>query len=54
MDQQKKKMQKAQRELIMKLIEQENNKGLFKNNTILNSPDINIDGPQIDIQGPSI
>lgn len=42
----KKKLERAQRDFLMKLIEQEKNKGLFDN-----LPQIN---PGLDINGPSI
>jgi hypothetical protein len=49
--QDKKRFEKQQREMIMKLIEQEKQKGLFEN-----LPQINpSEGPQIDLTpGPSI
>ena len=53
--QEKSKAQKFQKEFIMNLIKQEQEKGLFDNNPTINSPII--DGPMIDstvIEGPSI
>ncbi len=46
---QKLKFQKAQQEMLMKLIEQEKNKGMFDNlpNIGSSSGDINVDGPLI-------
>jgi hypothetical protein len=51
--QEKQKIEKAQREMIMKLIEQEKQKGLFENLPQIN-PTIPNDGPQLDLDGPSI
>ena len=51
--QEKSKAQKFQKEFIMNLIKQEQEKGLFDNTTNINT----IDGPTIDgpvIEGPSI
>ena len=51
--QQKAKVEKMQREFIMNLIKQEQEKGMFENNPSLNGP--MIDGPMIDgpiIDGP--
>lgn len=59
-DEDKKRTAKLQHQLIMKLIEQEKNKGLFSQNSPIDGPIIdgpNIDGPIIDgpiIDGPSI
>ena len=53
--QQKTKMENMQREFIMNLIKQEQEKGMFENNPSLNGP--MIDGPMIDgpmIDGPMI
>jgi hypothetical protein len=54
----KARIEKMQREYIMNLIKQEQEKGLFENNTLLNSQDGPvIDGPVIDgpvIDGPVI
>jgi len=53
--QEKSKAQKFQKEFIMNLIKEEQEKGLFDNNPTINSPII--DGPMIDstiIEGPSI
>jgi hypothetical protein len=55
----KRRADKFQRELVMKLIEQEKQKGLFENNPTINHPTINpilpLDGPQVEInQGPVI
>jgi hypothetical protein len=54
----KARIEKMQREYIMNLIKQEQEKGLFENNTLLNSQDGPvIDGPVIDgpmITGPVI
>jgi hypothetical protein len=50
--QEKRKMEKMQREMIMNIIEQEKQKGMFEN-----LPQINptIEGPQIDLSnGPTI
>lgn len=51
--QQKDKVQKMQKEFIMNLIKQEQEKGMFENNPMVNPA---IDGPIIDttIEGPSI
>jgi hypothetical protein len=57
---QKARNDKFQREFIMNLIKQEQEKGLFDNNPLINGPVINgpvIDGPVIDgpvIDGPVI
>ena len=50
--QQKEKTQKMQRDFIMNLIKQEQEKGMFENMPTINP----VDGPQIDttIEGPSI
>jgi len=51
----KRRAEKAQREFIMKLIENEKQKGLFENNPSMNPILPQIDGPQIDLtQGPVI
>lgn len=53
--QEKAKAQKYQKEFIMNLIKQEQEKGLFENNPTIDGP--MIDGPIIDstiIEGPSI
>jgi hypothetical protein len=53
--QEKSKVQKLQREFIMNMIKQEQEKGMFENTPTINS--INpVDVPQIDttIEGPSI
>lgn len=51
--QEKAKVQKLQREFIMNMIKQEQEKGMFENNPTINP---GIDGPAIDttIEGPSI
>ena len=51
--QEKAKVQKLQREFIMNMIKQEQEKGMFENNPIINPT---IGGPAIDttIEGPSI
>ena len=51
--QEKDKVQKFQREFIMNMIKQEQEKGMFENNPIINP---SIEGPAIDttIEGPSI
>jgi hypothetical protein len=51
--QEKAKVQKLQREFIMNMIKQEQEKGMFENNPIINP---SVDGPAIDttIEGPSI
>lgn len=51
--QEKSKVQKLQREFIMNMIKQEQEKGMFENNPIINP---SIEGPAIDttIEGPSI
>jgi hypothetical protein len=51
--QEKAKVQKMQREFIMNMIKQEQEKGMFENNPMVNP---SIDGPIIDtiIEGPSI
>ena len=51
--QEKKKIEKAQREMIMKLIEQEKQKGLFDNLPQIN-PTMPSEGPQINLDGPAI
>jgi hypothetical protein len=51
----KKRAEKLQREFVMKLIEQEKQKGLFDNTPSVNSITSTVDGPQIDLtQGPLI
>jgi len=53
--QEKAQAQKYQKEFIMNLIKQEQEKGMFENNPTINGPII--DGPMIDstvIEGPSI
>jgi hypothetical protein len=51
----KRRSEKFQRELVMKLIEQEKQKGLFDNTPSVNSITSTVDGPQIDLtQGPLI
>lgn len=51
----KRKQEKLQREMIMKLIEQEKQQGLFENLPQMNAPQIQQDGPQIDLSsGPVI
>lgn len=53
--QDKARFQKAQKEFIMNLIKQEQQKGMFENNPMINGPVI--DGPVTDgpiIEGPSI
>lgn len=53
----KQRAQKMQREFIMNLIKQEQEKGLFNNNPTINPVGPMIDGPIIDgpvIDGPSI
>ena len=50
----KKKYQKMQKDLLMKLIDQEKLSGMFDNLPSINPPSLNIDGPQLDISGPSI
>lgn len=47
------KMQKMQKEFLMNLIKQEQEKGMFENTTSI-SPVPGLDGPTIDIEGPSI
>ena len=51
--QEKAKVQKLQRDFIMNMIKQEQEKGMFENNPTINP---SIDGPAIDttIEGPSI
>ena len=51
--QEKAKVQKLQRDFIMNMIKQEQEKGMFENNPTINPV---IDGPAIDtiIEGPSI
>jgi hypothetical protein len=48
----KARMQKAQREFIMNLIKKEQEEGKFNNNPMINPIDGAIDGPMI--EGPSI
>lgn len=50
--QEKSKVQKLQREFIMNMIKQEQEKGMFENTQTINP----VDAPQIDttIEGPSI
>lgn len=51
----KRRAEKFQRELVMKLIEQERQKGMFENTPSVNSITSPVDGPQIDLtQGPLI
>lgn len=47
----KKKLEKAQRNFLMQLIEQEKNKGLFDNLPQINPSGLDINGPSI---GPTI
>jgi hypothetical protein len=49
-------LEKKQREMIMQLIEQEKQKGMFENLPQINpTPQINIDGPKLDLSsGPTI
>lgn len=51
--QQKAKVEKMQREFIMNLIKQEQEKGMFENNPTINPI---VEGPSIDptVEGPSI
>ncbi len=51
--QEKAKVQKLQRDFIMNMIKQEQEKGMFENNPVITP---SIDGPAIDttIEGPSI
>ena len=53
MKQEKAKVQKLQRDFIMNMIKQEQEKGMFENNPTITP---SIDGPAIDttIEGPSI
>lgn len=48
----KRKNEKMQREMIMKLIEQEKQKGMYDNLPPMNP--VTTEGPQIDISGPQI
>ena len=50
----KKKYQKMQKDLLMKLIDQEKLSGMFDNLPSINPPSLNTDAPQLDISGPSI
>jgi hypothetical protein len=52
----KRKQEKMQREMIMQLIEQEKQKGMFENLPQINpTSQINIDGPKLDLSsGPTI
>lgn len=52
----KRKQEKMQREMIMQLIEQEKQKGMFENLPQINpTSHINIDGPHLDLSsGPTI
>jgi hypothetical protein len=54
--QEKRMLEKKQREMIMQLIEQEKQKGMFENLPQINpTPQINIDGPKLDLSsGPTI
>lgn len=55
LSQEKKKQEKFQREMIMNLIEQEKQKGLFDNLPQINPTMPQINGPQIDLSsGPII
>lgn len=49
----KRKAEKAQREMIMNLIEQEKQKGLYDNLPSANTVNP-LDGPKIDLSGPQI
>jgi hypothetical protein len=50
----KKRVQKAQREFFMNLIKEEQEKGMFENTTQI-EPTVDLNqGPIIDIEGPSI
>jgi hypothetical protein len=55
-NQQKKKVEKLQREFIMNLIKQEQEKGLFDNNPTIEpvSTGLSNEGPTLDIEGPII
>jgi len=51
----KRRAEKLQRDFVMKLIEQEKQKGMFENTPTINSTSTQLDGPQIDLtQGPVI
>ena len=50
----KKKYQKMQKDLLMKLIDQEKLSGMFDNLPSINPPSLITDAPQLDISGPSI
>lgn len=51
----KRRAEKLQREFVMKLIEQEKQKGMFENTPTINSTLPQVDGPQVDLtQGPVI
>jgi len=43
-----------QKDLLMKLIDQEKQSGMFDNLPSINLPNLNTDAPQLDISGPSI
>jgi hypothetical protein len=50
----KKRVQKAQREFFMNLIKEEQEKGMFENTTQI-EPTVDLNqGPIIDIEGPSV
>jgi hypothetical protein len=53
LENEKKRVKKAQTEFLMNLIKQEQEKGLFENTNSIESVDSN-KGPIIDIEGPSI
>jgi hypothetical protein len=50
----KKRVQKAQREFFMNLIKEEQEKGLFENTTPIQDVIPENQGPIIDIEGPSV
>jgi hypothetical protein len=50
----KRKNEKMQREMIMNLIEQEKQKGLYDNLPPINEINPAMNGPQIDVSGPQI
>ncbi len=54
LENEKKRVQKAQREFFMNLIKEEQEKGMFENTTQI-EPRVDLNqGPIIDIEGPSV
>ncbi len=57
LEQEKRKRDKFQREFIMNLIKQEQEKGMYENNQTLEGPTVDgpiLDGPSLQIDGPTL